>query len=49
MDIIISKLMKNIKINYKEENSDIIFEDYYFNGFPKIKDLEIKNITSSSF
>ena len=49
MNIFICQLMKNIKINFKDENKDIIFEDYYFNGIPTPKNLEIKNITSSSF
>ena len=41
--------MKNMKINFEEDNNTIKFEDYYFNGIPSPENIEIKNITSSSF
>ena len=49
MNIFIFQLMKNIKINFEEENANIKFEEYYFNGIPSPENIEIKNITSSSF
>ena len=41
-----SELMKNIKIKYEEDK--IKYEEYYFNGIPKPKNIEFKDITSSS-
>jgi hypothetical protein len=38
--------MKNIKIKYEEDK--IKYEEYYFNGIPKPKNIEFKDITSSS-
>ena len=49
MNLFIFQLMKNIKINFEEENANIKFEEYYFNGIPSPENIEIKNITSSSF
>ena len=43
-----SELMKNIKFKYEEDKSKINFEEYYFNGIPKHKNIQFKNITSSS-
>ena len=43
-----SELMKNIKFKYEEDKSKINFEEYYFNGNPKPKNIQFKNITSSS-
>ena len=48
MNILIGQLMKNIKINFEEDKTNIKFEEYYFNGIP-IPNLEVNNITSSSF
>ena len=41
-----NELMKNIKIKYEEDK--IKYEEYYFNGIPKPKNIEFKDITSSS-
>ena len=49
MNIFICQLMKNIKIKFEEDNANIKFEDYYFNGIPSPENIIIKNITSSSF
>jgi len=38
--------MKNIKIKYEEDK--INYEEYYFNGIPKPKNIEFKDITTSS-
>ena len=49
MDILTQQLMKNIKITYIEEESIIKYEEYYFNGIPIPKNIEIKNIWTNSF
>ena len=41
-----SELMKNIKFKYEEDK--IKYEEYYFNGIPKPKNIQFKDITSSS-
>ena len=41
-----SELMKNIKIKYEEDK--INYEEYYFNGVPIPKNIQFKDITSSS-
>ena len=41
--------MRNVKINFNKENDEKIkFEDYYFNGICKPKDIEFKDIRDSS-
>ena len=49
MDILTKELMKNIKISFIEEESKIKYEEYYFNGIPIPKNIEIKEIGSNSF
>ena len=50
IDILLTKeLMKNIKISFIEEESKIKYEEYYFNGIPIPKNIEIKNIWTNSF
>ena len=44
-----SQLMRNIKINYEEEKNDIKYEEYYFNGIYIPKNIEVKDITGTSF
>ena len=41
-----SELMKNIKFKYEEDK--INYEEYYFNGIPKPKNIQFKDITTSS-
>ena len=41
--------MKIIKISFIKEESKIKYEEYYFNGIPIPKNIEIKNIWSNSF
>ena len=48
MKTILTKLIKSIKVNYDEEKSMIKYEEYYFNGIPIPKNIEIKNISCSS-
>ena len=43
------ELMKNLKINFIEEESKIKYEEYYFNGIPIPKDIEFKEIGTNSF
>ena len=43
------QLLKNLKISYQEEQNNIKYEEYYFNGIQIPKDIEIKEITSKSF
>ena len=48
MKKLFQELMKNIKISFQEEKSDIIFEEYYFNGMYIPQDIELSNIGSNS-
>ncbi len=41
--------MKNVKFFYEEEKNIIKYEEYCFNGIPIPKDIEIKNLSKSSF
>ena len=43
------QLMKNLKISFIEEKRQINYEDYYFNGIPKPKNIEFKDISTNSF
>ena len=42
------ELMKNIKFSFEEEKSEIKYEEYYFNGIPIPKNIEFKDVSSSS-
>ena len=42
-------LMRNIKISYKEEETNIKFEEYFFNGIQIPKNIEFKDIGTDSF
>ena len=46
MKLLSNELMKNIKFNFEENN--IKYEEYYFNGIPIPKNIEIKNIQYNS-
>ena len=43
------ELMKNVKIYFNEEECNIKYEEYYFNGLLPPKEIEFKDILSSSF
>ena len=43
------KLIKNMKISFQEEKTDIKYEEYYFNGIQIPKEMEFKEINSNSF
>ena len=46
---ITQELMKNLKITFNENESMIKYEEYYFNGLPSPKDINIKEINTTSF
>ena len=41
--------MRNIKINFEENENKIKYEEYLFNGIPSPKDIEFKDIDANSF
>ena len=43
------KLIKNLNISFSEEESNVKYEDYYFNGIPIPTNIEFKNIGTTSF
>ena len=49
MKNIFQELMKNIKVNYIENESIIKYEEYYFNGLPIPENVEFKDIGINSF
>ena len=46
--VLFQDLMKNLKISFKEEESNIKYSEYYFNGIPTPKDIEVKDIFYNS-
>ena len=42
---LLQELMKNIKFRFKEEETNIYYEQYYFNGIPIPKEIEFKDIS----
>ena len=49
MKDLFQELMKNLKITFIEDQNTIKYEEYYFNGIPIPKDIEFKEIESTSF
>ena len=49
MKNLFKELIKNIKFIYEEEKSNIKYEEYYFNGIQIPKNIQIKDITNTSF
>ena len=49
MNKLFDEQMINLKINFIEEESNIKYEEYIFNGISPPKDIEIKDITNNSF
>ena len=43
------QLIRNTKISFKEDETNIKFDEYYFNGIPIPKNIQIKDITISGF
>ena len=48
LQILSKKPIKNLKIYFKEENNNIIYEEYYINGISIPQDLEFNEITYNS-
>ncbi len=48
MKKLFQELMRNIKVSFDEENHNIKYEEYFFNGIPCPKDFEIKNLSYST-
>ena len=46
---IFQQLMKNMKISFIENESQIKYEEYYFNGIPIPNNIEFNNIGTNSF
>ena len=46
---LLQDLMRNIKISFQEESTNIKYEEYFFNGIQTPKNIEFKNIASNSF
>ena len=40
--------MRNLKIEFVEKETNVKYNDYYFNGIPSPKNIEINNISSNS-
>ena len=49
INILDNQLLRNVNLDFKEEKSDIIFDEYFFNGCPIPNNIEITDITNSSF
>ena len=49
MKILIQQPIKNLKILYNENERQIKYEEYYFNGFPIPKNIKITNKNTNSF
>ena len=49
MKLLIQEPMKNLKIYFNENESNIKYEEYYFNGISIPKDIEFNDIGINSF
>ena len=49
MKLLYQQPMKNLKILYNENESNIKYKEYYFNGISKPKDIELSDIGINSF
>ena len=49
MKVLNNELIKNLKISFQEEENNIKYEEYYFNGIQIPKDIEFKDININSF
>jgi len=47
--ILFQELMKNLKLTFDEKESNIKYEEYYFNGIQTPKDIQFKDVSSNSF
>ena len=49
MEELFKQLMGSIKISYLEEQKNVKYDEYYFNGIQIPKDIEFRDITLYSF
>ncbi len=49
MKVLNNELIKNLKISFQEEQNNIKYEKYYFNGIQIPKDIEFQDISFNSF
>ena len=49
MNLLFQTSMKNLKITFEEDKSNIKYEEYIFNGIPIPKNIEFKDIDINSF
>ena len=49
MKILSNELMKSLKFYYDKNESNNKYEEFYFNGFPNPKNIQIKDIKHDSF
>ena len=49
MYTLVCQPIRNIKIIYEDEKTNIKIEDYFFNNFPVPSNIEINDVTSSGF
>ena len=49
INILTNELMKNLKISFIEDENQIKYEEYYFNGIPIPQDIDFKEIGTSNF
>ena len=49
INILTHELMKNLKISFIEDENQIKYEEYYFNGIPIPQDIDFKEIGTSNF
>jgi len=45
---LLGKFMKNLNLSFQEEETNIIYKEYYFNGFPIPKNIQINDIGINS-
>ena len=49
MEMLFQQQIKNLRIAYNESERKIKYEEYYFNGIPIPKNIEINDLNSNSF
>ena len=48
MKQLFQELMKNLKISFEEDKSLVKYDEFYFNGIPKPKNIEFKDLKTNS-
>ena len=49
MEMLFQQQIKNLRIAYNESERKIKYEEYYFNGIPIPKNIEINDLNSNNF